>query len=143
MANISIDIAITSDQGRVWVYKDIQENLDLDPVQRDLSSYYDVGAVNNSLANLIRFRKGERQFKFDYGLNIDMFLYEPINNATARAIGDRIKTAIERWEPRISLLSVDITSKIADNQYDIIVRYTVPLLGSNEYEMQYILNGNT
>lgn len=143
MANINIDIAITSDEGRTWIYKDIHENLDLDPVQRDISSYYDIGAVNNSLANLIRYRKGQRLYNMDYGLDIDDYIYEPINSATARAIGDRIRTAIKKWEPRIALSSIDITPNIEANQYDIVVQYSIPLIGSNEYEMQYILNGNS
>lgn len=143
MANINIDIAITSDEGRTWIYKDINENLDLDPVQRDISSYYDVSAVNNSLANLIRYRKGERLYNMDYGLDIEEYIYEPINSATARAIGDRINSAISKWEPRVALIAVDITPRISENQYDITVRYSVPLMGSSEYEMQYILNGNS
>lgn len=141
MANIQINIAVTNDQGRSWVYKDVNENLQLDAVQRDIGSYYDVSAVNNALANLIRFKKGERQLKPDFGLDIDQFLYEPINTATARSIGDRIKSAIKRWEPRVSLINVNIMPKPNDNQYDIIVKYTIPLLGSDEYEMQYALSG--
>jgi len=143
MANISIDIAISEDSGRKWIYKDLNENLELDTVQRDFSSYYDIAAVNNSLINLIRFKKGERQYNMDYGLDIEQFIYEPINTATAMSIGDRIREGIEKWEPRISLNSVDITPRHEANEYNIIVLYSIPLLGSDEYEMQYNLNGNS
>jgi len=141
MANIEINIAVTDDSGRNWVYKDIDENLALDSVQRDIGSYLDVAAVNNSLANLVRFRKGERQFNMEYGLDIDQYLYEPINSATARSIGDRIRTAIKAWEPRISLVNVNIKPNINANEYDITIKYSIPLLGSDEYEMQYLLPG--
>lgn len=141
MANIQINIAVTNDQGRTWIYKDVNENLELDAVQRDIGSYKDIAAVNNSLANLIRFKKGERQLKPDFGLDIEQFLYEPINSATARSIADRIKSGIKKWEPRVSLTNITITPRPNQNQYDILVKYSIPLLGSDEFEMQYALPG--
>jgi len=141
MANIEINIAVTDDSSRTWVYKDINEDLALDSVKRDIASYYDVAAVNNSLANLVRFKKGERQYNMEYGLDIDQFLYESINTATARSIGERIRTAIKAWEPRISLVNVKVIPKIDDNEYNITIKYSIPLLGSDEYEMQYQLPG--
>lgn len=143
MANISIDIALTDDTSRKWVYKDIHENMELDPVKRDLSSYYDVGAVNNALINLFRFKKGERQFNMNYGIDIEEYLYEGINSATARAIGDRIKIGIAKWEPRLALSNIKITPDRENNQYNIVIKYSVPLMGNDEYEMNYNLNGNT
>jgi phage baseplate assembly protein W len=141
MANIEINITVTDDDNRSWVYKDLDETLGLDSVKRDFASYYNESAINNSLANLVRIKQGERQFQMEYGIDIEQFLYEPINSATARSIGDRIKTAIKRWEPRISLKNVNIVPNIADNQYTITVTYSIPLLSSREYEMQYSLSG--
>lgn len=141
MANIEINIAVTNNEGRTWIYRDMDENMALDSVKRDIGSYDDVAAVNNSLANLIRVKKGERQYNMDYGLDIDQFLYEPINSATARAIGDRIKTAIKQWEPRISLINVSLIPDISNNEYQITVKYSIPLLGGDAYEMQYALPG--
>lgn len=141
MSNININISISEDKSRNWIYKDINENLELDSVKRDFAAYYDVAAVNNSLVNLIRIRKGERQYNMDYGLDLEQFLYEPINGATARSIGERIKSAIKRWEPRISLININLIPDIENNQYNIIVLYSIPLLGAAEYEMQYSLPG--
>lgn len=141
MSNININISISEDKSRNWIYKDINENLELDSVKRDFAAYYDVAAVNNSLVNLIRIRKGERQYNMDYGLDLEQFLYEPINSATARSIGERIKSAIKRWEPRISLININLIPDIENNQYNIIVLYSIPLLGAAEYEMQYSLPG--
>lgn len=141
MSNININISISEDKSRNWIYKDINENLELDSVKRDFAAYYDVAAVNNSLVNLIRIRKGERQYNMDYGLDLEQFLYEPINSATARSIGERIKGAIKRWEPRISLININLIPDIENNQYNIIVLYSIPLLGAAEYEMQYSLPG--
>jgi phage baseplate assembly protein W len=141
MANIEINIAVTDDEGRSWIYKDVNENLALDAVKRDIGSYLDVAAVNNSLANLVRYRKGERQFNMEYGLDIEQYLYEPINSATARSIGDRIRTSIKTWEPRVSLVNINLTPIIEENQYNIIIKYSIPLLGGSEYEMQYLLPG--
>lgn len=141
MANIEINITVTDNEARTWVYRDINENLELDAVKRDVGSYYDESAINNSLANLIRIRRGERQYNMEYGIDIEQFLYEPINSATARSIGDRIQSSIKRWEPRISLKNVKITPNIQNNQYDITVTYNIPLLNSREYQMQYSLSG--
>lgn len=139
MANVEINITVTDSEARTWVYRDIEENLGLDNVKRDIGSYYDAAAINNSLANLVRIRQGERQYNMYYGLDIEQFLYEPINTATARAIGDRIKSAIKRWEPRISLKNVNLVPNIEKNEYLITITYSIPLLGSNEYEMEYSL----
>jgi phage baseplate assembly protein W len=141
MANIEINIAVTEDESRSWVYRDIDASMSLDSVKRDIASHYDESAINNSLANLVRIRQGERQFNMQYGIDIEQFLYEPINTATARSIGDRIRSAIKRWEPRISLKNVNIVPDIANNEYMITVTYVIPLLSNEEYEMQYSLSG--
>lgn len=141
MANIEIDITVTEDDGREWIYRDIDESFSLDSVKRDIASYYDESAINNSLSNLVRIKRGQRQYNMYYGIDIEQFLYEPINSATARSIGDRIRSSIKQWEPRISLKNVNIIPDITNNEYNIIITYSIPLLNSREYEMQYTLSG--
>lgn len=141
MANIEINITVTDNESRSWVYRDIDANLELDSVKRDIASHYNESAINNSLSNLVRIKQGERQYNMQYGIDIEQFLYEPINSATARSIGDRIKTAIKQWEPRIALKNVKIIPNIQQNEYMITVSYSIPLLSNKEYEMQYSLSG--
>lgn len=50
----------------------------------------------------------------EFGGSLSSFLFEPNTVATRHQIGDRITRALEKWEPRIHLESVDVVPDPAD-----------------------------
>lgn len=63
----------------------------------------DVRAVYQAIFNIINTEKGERMFLPDFGVDLEILLFRPISNTTAKQVLQTIVDAIERWEDRVSL----------------------------------------
>ena len=83
----------------------------------------DIDAIKNSIRNIFSVRKGQKLLNPEFGSSLDQYLFEPITEIYARAIGDDILTAIQRYEPRIEVLKVKVVANQDDSQYNISVVY--------------------
>ena len=99
---------------------------------RDMKVAYDLNAIKNSIVNLFNTVPGERILLPDYGCDLRKYIFEPINDATSRLIGRTIKKSIEQWEPRVTLVSINVDAYISDAQYVITLVLEVPFLQQNE-----------
>jgi phage baseplate assembly protein W len=64
--------------------------------------------VRESIRTILLTEPGERLMLPEFGAGLGRFLFEPNTPATRRSIADRITRALSRWEPRITLESVDV-----------------------------------
>ena len=92
----------------------------------DIKVSYDESAIRNSLKNLFNTKPGQRFLFPRYGLDLNQFLFEAITADNAKIIGEAIVTAIEKYEPRVRVASVDIIPMYDDNQYDITLIISMP-----------------
>jgi uncharacterized protein len=67
-------------------------------------------SVLQQLRVLISTRPGEQLMRPAYGAGLSDFLGEPDNVTTRKRIYDRIKDSISRWEPRITVDRLDVSS---------------------------------
>jgi uncharacterized protein len=67
-------------------------------------------SVRQQLQVLISTRPGEQLMRPAYGAGLTDFLGEPDNIATRKRIYDRIQESISRWEPRINMDRLDVSS---------------------------------
>jgi hypothetical protein len=72
--------------------------------------------VKECLRSLLSADRNERLFQPDYGAGLQSFLFAPNTVTTRHQIAERIKTAITRWEPRVSLQAVSVEPDPADPQ---------------------------
>ncbi|EMY32211.1 hypothetical protein D477_021323 [Arthrobacter crystallopoietes BAB-32] len=72
-----------------------------------LASVTDAAAVRQSLLLLLSTRPGERVNRPDYGCRLFQLVFEPAGDTTAGLAVHYVARAIERWEERISILSLD------------------------------------
>lgn len=85
-----------------------------------------VGDVDSSIRMVLTTAPGERLMRPDFGCKIWELLFEPINANTLGLMGEAVREAISRWEPRIELDDVRIDSDNRDNgEVQIHVLYTV------------------
>jgi phage baseplate assembly protein W len=56
----------------------------------------------------------------EFGGGLKMFLFKPNTASTHRQMQERIKRALERWEPRIKVESVIVVKDPADEQSAVI-----------------------
>lgn len=94
----------------------------------DIKVSYDINAIKNSLVNLFNTMPGERYLLPEYGSDIRQYIFEPINEATARSLGYTLKESINKWEPRVNVINVDIIGRPDQNQYDIVMLIAIPFL---------------
>ncbi len=130
----------TSGNHTKYVFKDIDGAFIADETGSDLNAIYDYRSINNSLNSLFSYNKGERILNQEYGCDLRQYLYEPINNSTASAIGLEITNSLKDWEPRIKLESLNIVPRYEDNEYRIYLVYSVPALSARKtYNYEYSL----
>lgn len=67
-------------------------------------------AVRQALRLLLATEPGERVMRPEFGCGLRQFLMAPNTPGTRAVIADTIRGAIEHWEPRVVLQSVDVLS---------------------------------
>ncbi len=65
-------------------------------------------SVRQSIRVILLTRPGELLLHPTFGAGLEDLLHEPNTVTTRRRIRDRIKTAVQRWEPRILLDGVEV-----------------------------------
>ena len=111
-------------------YKDLDINFTAHPVTGDLLVKKDTAAVLQSIRNLIMIKAGEILWEPDIGGGVARLLFEPNDHLTQMILYDKINMTINRHEPRVELISVDI-SKFQNNQ-GIYIKLVFLLLNNPE-----------
>jgi phage baseplate assembly protein W len=89
--------------------------------------------VRESIRIILLTNTGERVMLGDFGGSLGRFLFEPNTPATHRAIEQSITQALARWEPRITLASVDVDPADGDAQTAIAtLRYSLVATRASE-----------
>lgn len=116
-----------------WTFKDIlsDPDLEIDIKNRDMKVALDHIAVQNSINNMFLFAKGERIILPEFGNSLYEYLYEPVNDITARKIARGILDMFERWEPRVTIINIFVDAIPDQNTFLIEVEYTIPSLGND------------
>jgi phage baseplate assembly protein W len=71
-------------------------------------------AIRQSIYVIINTVPGERVMRPDFGCEIHSLIFSPANHQTA-AIAERyVREALERWEPRITLMDIEVTPGASD-----------------------------
>ena len=111
-------------------YSDLNLNFTKNPATNDVARLTDVEAVKRSVRNLILTNEFERPFHPEIGSSIRGLLFETITPLNAVLLEDRIREVIVNFEPRAELTGIQVFDEIDNNQYRVIINFTV--LGSSE-----------
>lgn len=121
-----------------YLYKDLKLDLTIKNTQQDsfananftegsdIEAYNDENAIRNSLMNLFSCVKGEIQLMPEFGLPLYNYIGEPITMSTAQSLGEDLKDAIEKWEPRVSVENVFISPDVNNFLYNVLVILRLP-----------------
>lgn len=104
-------------------YKDLSLDLIPHPVSGDIRPITNETAIRRSLLNTLRTKQGERPFYSEFGTALEKYLFEPADALTESQINKEIYEVITRFEPRITITSIE--SKVQDNEIDIVVNYYI------------------
>lgn len=96
----------------------------------DIRVDFDEMAIRNSLKNLFNTKPGQRFLFPLYGLDLNQFLFEAVSEENGQIIGEKIVTSIETYEPRVRLQRCNVVAMPDDNQYDITIIISIPILNT-------------
>lgn len=103
------------------LYKDLDSKFRGHPVKKDLLYVTDAQAVANSVKMIVMTNFYERPFNSRFGGNVRGLLFELADSDSALVIKDRVKGAIEKWEPRAVVL--DVQAQLVENELKVSVHF--------------------
>lgn len=95
-------------------FSDIDLNFIANPGSGDVSKKFDESAIKQSVKNLVMTNHYEKPFHPEIGSQVSALLFEPFSPMTQAMLQRAIINTIENFEPRVRLISVDV-SLIPDN----------------------------
>lgn len=91
----------------------------------DLSIVKDNDSISQAIYTLFHTVQGTRVMAPGYGASLAPFLFEPFDEGTANKMGSFIRSAIERYEPRIFLDKITININEPESRYEIDLLYKI------------------
>jgi phage baseplate assembly protein W len=65
--------------------------------------------IEESIRLILGTAYGERPFRPEFGCGIHDYVFAPADAGTAGRIAYEVEVSLERWEPRIDVVSVEVT----------------------------------
>ena len=82
--------------------------------------------IDQAIGIVLGTAPGERPMRPEFGCRVHDFVFETIDAATIGRLETEIREALDRWEPRIELLSIDFDlSGVGDGRLLIDIGYRV------------------
>ena len=116
-----------------------QAGLFRESTSTDIEVSHDEAAIKNSLQNLFTTMPGQKLLNPDYGLNLAQFLFMPATTSMARMIGSRLLEGIEKYEPRVSVINVNVRVFEEQSEYQIDLALKIPKISDSTVSFSGIL----
>jgi uncharacterized protein len=71
--------------------------------------------IKESIRIIVATAPGERLMRSDFGCGIHDLVFSTISRATVGVFESRIREAITKWEPRVEIVRLDVSTREADN----------------------------
>ena len=120
-------------------FKDISMSFQSNPLNADLIGLKNENAIARSVRNIVFTLPGEKFFEEDFGCRISASLFENIDDITASVIVDEISHSIERYEPRVDLINVEVFPDFDNNSFDVLIIYDIIGADAPPQELQFAL----
>ena len=120
-------------------YKDISMSFETNPLNDDLVSLSDTSAIARSIRNIVFTSPGEKFFNPDFGSRISESLFENVDEVSALAIEDEIKSSIINFEPRVNLLDTVVVANPDDNEMNVTIEYEIVGIDIPPQQLEFVL----
>ena len=106
-------------------FKDIDLTFRINPFTKDVYTKEDEEAVKTALKHLILTKNFERPFHPEIGTQIHSLLFENFNSASKIAMERSITNAVEKFEPRIRLINVNVREVQDSNDVEVTIVFAL------------------
>lgn len=120
-------------------FRDLSASFQANPLNNDLVVLKNANAIARSIRNIISTSPGEKFFDPDFGSNVTKLLFENIDEISAISIRDEIENSINNYEPRVSLISVEITPDYDNNAFDAKLIYRIIGIDIPPQQLEFVL----
>ena len=120
-------------------FKDISMSFESNPLNDDLVSLSDTSAIARSIRNIVFTSPGEKFFNPDFGSRISESLFENVDDVSALAIEDEIKSSIINFEPRVNLLNTNVVPNPDDNEMNVTIEYEITGIDIPPQQLEFVL----
>jgi phage baseplate assembly protein W len=120
-------------------FKDLSMSFKTNPLNDDLIGLKNTSAIARSLKNIVFTQPGEKFFNPDFGSRITESLFENVDDVSALAIEDEIRSSIINFEPRVNLLNVSVNPNPDDNEMNVVIQYEVTGIDVPPQELEFVL----
>jgi phage baseplate assembly protein W len=95
----------------------------------------DEDCIAQSINTILSTISGER-VRNPIGSSIVQYLFQPMSRTTADQIRRTVFESINRYEPRVQLVRVDIMANLDQNRYDIVIDMRISELDDRRMKIQ-------
>ena len=120
-------------------FKDISASFQANPLNNDLVVLKNANAIARSIRNIVSTSPGEKFFDPDFGSNVTKLLFENIDDISAISIRDEIENSINNYEPRVSLISVEVFPDYENNAFDCKLTYRIIGIDIPPQQLEFVL----
>ena len=94
--------------------------------QKDLMVIYDTDCILHSLYELFKTPKGARVLVPEYGTDLYKYIGVAITDLTCSSIKTMLEYDINKWEPRVRVLSLDVNPEEDNSLIEINIYVEIP-----------------
>ena len=120
-------------------FKDVSMSFEKNPLNDDLISLSDTSAIARSIRNIVFTSPGEKFFNPDFGSRISESLFENVDDVSALAIEDEIRSSIINFEPRVNLLDTVVVANPDDNEMNVTIEYEIVGIDIPPQQLEFVL----
>ena len=120
-------------------FKDISMSFETNPLNDDLVSLSDTSAIARSIRNIVFTSPGEKFFNPDFGSRISESLFENVDDVSALAIEDEIRSSKINFEPRVNLLNANVVPNPDDNEMNVTIEYEITGIDIPPQQLEFVL----
>lgn len=94
----------------------------------------------SNLINLLLTRPGERFMQPNYGVGLDLYIFEPNTNSNSNSLESLIRTQINNWLPYIIVNRITVIPK--DSTKNIVIDFSPREFSANITVSSFISDGD-
>lgn len=121
---MSLDI-FTPSTKKLNIYSDFHKDMLSNPLTGDLALKINEDSVKEALKNLILTDKGERLFQPLLGCDVRQSLFDNMTPASITVIEQSIKDTINNFEPRVSVVNIEVIPEYDNYRVRINISFYV------------------
>jgi phage baseplate assembly protein W len=95
------------------------------PYSKDVLTKNNIEAIKASVQNLILTKNYERPFHPEIGCQVTSLLFENSTPATLAAVERTIRDTLTKFEPRISIIDINIVDNSESNAIEISLVFSI------------------